>query len=70
MINSGGEICKGCFKLEKIYRGEDKPKYNCKSVYYAIIGSVSCPCLDCIIKTSCSDICNKFKNFENIKISD
>ena len=50
--------CKGCTLLDSDER------YGC--VQFQILKRIfkNCPCLDCIVKVTCTDQCENFTNFQ------
>ncbi len=47
--------CKGCLSLSKIYN-------ECIFTKRNITNMPDCPCMNCILKTICSEDCNDFIN--------
>ena len=58
------ELCKGCRSYALITQGGKKIYHrNCMMEIPFISPTNKCPCMDCILKVMCNNICEDFLDF-------
>lgn len=64
-MDKTANICEGC-KSYKLVDYQPERIRGCGIEIPFISNTVKCPCLDCIIKGMCDDMCHRFKLYSRI----